>query len=135
MPDKIIPTSKERVKNKKIHKQVSVGRVYIKATYNNTIINFTDQAGNTLAWASAGLAGFSGPKKSTPYAAGVIMKKVAEKVKEMGLRDVSVFVKGVGSGREAAIRALNTNGFNVLSIKDVTPIPHNGCRPKKMRRV
>lgn len=125
----------EKPRKKKIQKQVSVGRAYIKATYNNTIITFTDQAGNTLAWASAGLAGFRGPKKSTPYAAGIIVKRAAEKVKERGLKDVSVFVKGVGSGREAAIRALNANGLNILSIKDVTPIPHNGCRPRKPRRV
>ena len=120
---------------KKIKRQVSSGRAYIKATYNNTIITFTDSSGNTLAQCSAGQVGFRGPKKSTPYAAGAIIKKAAEKVKPYGLREVNVFVKGVGSGREAAIRALNANGINVLGIKDVTPIPHNGCRPKKPRRV
>jgi len=126
---------KEKTKRKNFQKPVSIGRAYIKATYNNTIITFTDQLGNTLAWASAGLAGFRGPKKSTPYAAGIIVRKASDKAKERGLKEVSVFVKGVGSGREAAIRALNINGLNILSIKDVTPIPHNGCRPKKPRRV
>ncbi|MBU1165040.1 30S ribosomal protein S11 [Patescibacteria group bacterium] len=122
-------------KSKKIKKQVTTGCAYIKATYNNTIITFTDQSGNTIAWASAGMSGFRGPKKSTPYAAGIIVKNAADRAKERGLKEVAVFVKGVGSGREAAIRALNINGLTLLGIKDVTPIPHNGCRPKKPRRV
>lgn len=120
---------------KKIKRQVSSGRAYIQATYNNTIITFTAPNGDALAQCSAGQAGFRGPKKSTPYAAGIIVQKAAEKVKSYGLKEVNVFVKGVGSGREAAIRALNANGINVLAIKDITPIPHNGCRPKKPRRV
>lgn len=120
---------------KKTKRQVETGRVYIKATYNNTLITFTDNNGASLAQFSAGQAGFKGPKKSTPYAAGIVVQKAADLVKEYGLKEVSVFVKGVGGGREAAIRALNINNLSVLSIKDVTPIPHNGCRPKKPRRV
>jgi small subunit ribosomal protein S11 len=120
---------------KKIRRQVSLGRAYVQATYNNTIITFTDQNGNVLAWSSAGQCGFKGPKKSTPYAASVIVKNAAEKVQAYGLKEVNVFVKGVGAGRESAIRAINANNIQVLTIKDITPIPHNGCRPKKIRRV
>ena len=116
-------------------RQVSQGCVYIQATYNNTIITFTDLNGNTLAWSSAGNCGFKGPKKSTPYAASIIVKAASERVKESGLKEISVYVKGVGSGRDSAVRALNANGFHVLSIKDVTPLPHNGCRARKPRRI
>lgn len=123
-------------KSKKAAKrQVVTGRVYVKSTYNNTVVTFTDATGNTLTQCSSGQVGFRGPKKSTPYAAGIVIAKAAEKLRVYGLREVSVFVRGVGGGREAAIRALNANGINVLSIKDVTPIPHNGCRPRKARRV
>ena len=122
-------------KKTKVRRQVLSGNAYIQATYNNTIISFTDLSGNALTQSSAGQAGFRGPKKSTPYAAGVIVKQAAERVKPWGLKEVNVFVKGVGSGREAAIRALNANGINVLGIKDITPIPHNGVRPPKPRRV
>jgi len=122
-------------KKKKILRHVAMGRAYIQATYNNTIITLTDQNGNVLSWSSAGHCGFRGPKKATPYAAGVIVKNLVEKVQDYGLKDLFVFVKGVGAGREAAVRALNANGFNILSIKDTTPIPHNGCRPPKPRRV
>lgn len=125
---------KRRAK-KKAPKHVGVGTVHIKATYNNTTITFTDLNGNVLAWSSAGVCGFRGPKKSTPYAASVIVKNATEKVKQYGLTDVNVLVRGVGSGREGALRALNIEGFNVLSFKDVTPVPHNGCRPRKVRRV
>lgn len=127
--------TKGKGKKKKGVKQVSVGCVHIKATYNNTIVTFTDMNGNVLSWSSAGSNGFKGPKKSTPYAASVIVRDAAEKVKAYGLTDIAVFVRGVGSGREGALRALNTMGFNVLTMKDVTPIPHNGCRSKKVRRV
>ncbi len=120
---------------KKVKRQVVTGRAYVQATYNNTIVTLTDANGNALTQASAGQMGFKGPKKSTPYAAGMIVQKVTELSRPYGLREVYVFVNGVGGGREAAIRALNTNGIAVLSIKDVTPIPHNGCRPKKPRRV
>lgn len=122
-------------KKKKNIRHVPIGCAYIQATYNNTIITLTDQNGNTLGWSSAGLCGFKGPKKSTPYAAGIVVKNAAEKVQDYGLQEVNVFVCGVGSGREAAVRALNANGLNVLSIKDTTPIPHNGCRAKKPRRI
>jgi small subunit ribosomal protein S11 len=123
-------------KKKKTAKIVKVGRAYIQATYNNTMITLTDTNGDVISWASAGLAGFKGAKKATPYAAQIITKIAAQKAKEeYGLQEVSVFVSGVGTGREAAIRALNANGLEVVAIKDVTPVPHNGCRPKKPRRV
>jgi small subunit ribosomal protein S11 len=128
--------AKPRVaKKKKAIRSVSQGHAFVQATYNNTMITLTDLNGNTLAWASAGSCGFRGPKKATPYAASMIVKSVADKVKEMGLREVHVFVTGVGSGRDSAVRALNANGFQIASIKDVTPLPHNGCRAKKPRRV
>jgi small subunit ribosomal protein S11 len=123
------------VAKKKKKKFIPHGRAYIQATYNNTIVTITDPAGDVVAWSSAGRCGFKGPKKATPYAASIIVKEVAEKAKNMGLRSVDVFVKGVGSGREGAVRALNANNINVQSIKDITPIPHNGCRPPKVRRV
>ncbi len=127
-------TSAKGKKKKKI-KQISHGRAYVQATYNNTIITLTDLNGNVLAHSSAGQNGFKGPKKSTPYAAGVIVKTAVEKVKPYGLKDVNVFIKGVGAGREGALRALNANGLNVVSIKDITPIPHNGVRRPRPRRV
>ena len=110
------------------------GQAHVQATYNNTIITVADDAGNVLAWSSAGSLGFKGAKKATPYAASQVVSTVAEKVKKTGLQDVAIFVKGIGSGRESAVRALAGN-FNVISITDVTPIPHNGCRPPKVRRV
>ena len=123
-------------RKKKIAKTVKTGRAYVKATYNNTIVTLTDLAGNVLAWASAGMAGFKGAKKSTPYAAQIITKIAVGAAREnFGLEEVSVFVKGVGTGRESAIRALNANGLNIDFIKDITPVPHNGCRPRKPRRV
>lgn len=127
--------SKKKGRRKKADKKIPVGVAHVKATYNNTIVALTDLSGNVISWASAGLAGFKGPKKSTPYAAQIITRIAAEKAKQYGLTEVSVMVKGVGTGREAAVRALNANGLIVTSIKDVTPIPHNGCRPKKPRRV
>jgi len=122
-------------RKKKVVKNVSHGRAYIQATFNNTIVTLTDQNGDVLGWCSAGTVGFKGPKKATPYAAGQVVKKVVESIKDSGLKEVNVFVKGIGGGRESAIRALNANGIQVLSVKDVTPIPHNGCRPPKRRRV
>ncbi len=127
------PTKTSR--KKKAIRQISQGCAYIQATFNNTIITLTDINGNTIAWSSAGHCGFKGPKKSTPYAASIIVKDIAEQSKESGLKEVTVYVKGIGSGRDSAVRALNANGFNVLSIKDTTPLPHNGCRPPKPRRV
>ncbi len=120
---------------KKAVRQVPHGRVYIQATFNNTIVTVTDLNGNTLAWASAGHCGFRGPKKATPYASSVIVKSVTEKLQPFGVKDVNVFVTGVGSGRDSAVRGLNANGFNILSIKDTTPLPHNGCRAPRARRV
>ena len=122
-------------KKKAVAREVPLGRVYVQASYNNTLVTITDSHGNVLAWSSAGAMGFRGPKKATPYAAAMIVRSVAEKAAPYKLRDVSVFVKGIGSGRDASIRALSANGLNVLSIKDITPIPHNGVRPPKVRRV
>lgn len=116
-------------------RQVSLGRAYVKSTYNNTIITLTDQNGNVLSWSSAGQCGFKGPKKATPYAATIVVKDAYEKAKKYGLKEVAVFVRGIGGGREAAIRALNANGLILGSIKDITPIPHNGCRAPRPRRV
>lgn len=126
---------KAKAKKKKVVRHVPSGRAYVQATYNNTIVTLTDPNGNVLSWSSSGLCGFKGPKKATPYAAGLVVKNAAEKAADYGLQEVNVLVKGVGSGREAAVRALNANGLNVLSIKDMTPIPHNGCRAPKPRRV
>lgn len=127
---------KARGKRKvKAKKQVSHGKVYVQATYNNTIISITDLNGNVLAWSSAGSAGFKGPKKATPYAATIVVKNTCDKVKDYGLREANLFVTGVGAGREGAIRAFNAQGINIISIKDITPIPHNGCRPPRLRRV
>jgi small subunit ribosomal protein S11 len=120
---------------KKNIKKVSSGRAYVHASYNNTIVTMTDANGNVLGWSSAGAVGFRGPKKATPYAASVIVKDVCDKIKESGLKEVAVYVKGIGSGREAAVRALHANGIAVTGIKDMTPIPHNGCRAPKPRRV
>lgn len=126
--------SKKKKKTEK--KNIKMGHAYVKATYNNTIITLTDVNGNVISWASAGMAGFKGAKKSTPYAAQIITKiAVTTAREEYGLQEVNVFVNGVGTGRESAVRALNANGLDVLSIKDITPIPHNGCRPRKPRRV
>jgi small subunit ribosomal protein S11 len=127
---------KSRLKKKKAPRRVSSGKAYVKATYNNTIVTITDLQGNVLSWASAGIAGFKGPKKSTPYAAQIITRLAVQKAKEdFGLNEVMVFVRGVGTGRESAVRSLNSNGLIITSIKDITPIPHNGCRPKKPRKV
>ncbi len=123
-------------KKKKENIRIKSGNAYISATYNNTIISLTDRNGNVISWASAGMAGFKGAKKATPYAAQIITKIAVLKAREeYGLEEVKVFVAGVGTGREAAIRALNANGLEIASIKDTTGVPHNGCRPKKPRRV
>lgn len=120
---------------KKIKKHVPQARMYIQSTYNNTIISCADPSGNVLAWVSSGSSGFKGPKKATPYAASVIVKSLFEKIKDYGIKQVEVFVKGVGSGRESAIRTIAQNGVSVTSIRDVTPVPHNGTRPPRPRRV
>ena len=116
-------------------KNVPVGKAYIQSTFNNTLITLTDPNGAVLSWASAGTVGFKGSRKSTPYAAGLAAENAARRAIEHGLRQVEVRVKGPGSGREAAIRSLQAAGLQVTSIRDVTPIPHNGCRPPKRRRV
>ncbi|AKG53188.1 30S ribosomal protein S11 [Dehalogenimonas sp. WBC-2] len=120
---------------KKEKKNIPVGKAYIQATFNNTIITLTDLQGNALATTSSGNAGFKGSRKSTPYAAQMAAQNCAKKAMESGLRQIEVYVKGPGSGREAAIRSLQTSGLVVTGIRDVTPIPHNGCRPPKRRRV
>jgi len=116
-------------------KHIDMGRVYIKASFNNTIVSVTDITGNVLAWASSGSLGFSGPKKATPFASSKVITMIAERLKTTGPKDIEIFVRGVGSGRDSAIRSLIAQGFNILSIKDVTGIPHNGPRPAKVRRV
>lgn len=113
----------------------SNGQAHIKATFNNVMVTLTDQYGNTISWASSGKMGFKGSRKNTPYAAQVAASAAAKEAYDLGLRRVDVFVKGPGSGRESAIRALSSNGLDIATIRDVTPIPHNGCRPPKRRRV
>ncbi len=122
-------------KKKKNVKAVPRGNAYVQATYNNTIITITDPNGAVLGWSSSGVTGFKGPKKATPYAASVVVKDLMDRIVDYGVKEVSVYVKGIGGGRESAIRALHSNGLNVLNITDMTPIPHNGCRPPKRRRV
>jgi len=119
----------------KIGRQIVRGRVYIQVSYNNTFITVTDEKGDVLAWSSAGALGFKGPKKATPYAASKVAEAVLEKIKKNGFAEVEVFVTGIGSGRESAVRSLANHGLNIVYIKDTTPIPHNGPRPKKVRRV
>jgi small subunit ribosomal protein S11 len=120
---------------KKEKKSIPQGRAYIHSTFNNVIVTLTDPAGNVISWGSSGTAGFKGSRKGTPYAAQMAAESAAKKAKEHGLRQVDVFVRGPGGGREAAIRSLQIAGLNITSIRDVTPIPHNGCRPPKRRRV
>lgn len=125
---------KEKAKKKAL-KGVTAGIVCIKATFNNTQITITDQKGNVLVWSTPGIVGFNGSRKSTPFASQVAASDAARKARDLGLKTVDVRVKGPGSGRESAIRAMQANGLTVTSIKDVTPLPHNGCRPRKKRRV
>lgn len=125
--------AKKRKKSSK--RQILKGRVNIQCTYNNTIITISDLSGAVLGWSSSGHLSFKGAKKSTPYAATQVVADVTEKVKKYGVQELEVFVRGVGSGREASIRALSNNGFNLVAIKDITPIPHNGCRPRRPRRI
>ncbi len=126
---------KAGVPKKVKRKNITKGQVHIKSTYNNTIVTLTDLNGNVIAWSSAGLLGFKGAKKATPYAATTIVGSLLEKTKKIGLREVEVYVRGIGSGRESAVRAIASNGVDIISITDTTPIPHNGCRPPKPRRV
>jgi small subunit ribosomal protein S11 len=120
---------------KRVRKNIQSGIAHIQATFNNTIITITDVQGNCVSWSSAGSRGFKGSRKSTPFAAQVAAEDAARKAQEHGMRSIGVYVKGPGAGREAALRALNTAGFRITHIRDVTPIPHNGCRPPKRRRV
>ncbi|OIN96057.1 MAG: 30S ribosomal protein S11 [Deltaproteobacteria bacterium CG1_02_45_11] len=120
---------------KKEKKNIPSGVVHIQSTFNNTIVTVTDPAGNVVAWSSSGVQGFKGSRKSTPFAAQMAAEDAAKKAMEHGMKNVEVYVKGPGSGRESAIRSLQAAGFNIAIIKDVTPIPHNGCRPPKRRRV
>lgn len=129
------PGTKKVVRRRRERKNIERGAVHIQSTFNNTIITITDTHGNALSWASAGEMGFRGSKKSTPFAAQTAAEKAAKAAMEHGLKSVEVFVKGPGSGREAAIRALQAVGLEVSMIRDVTPVPHNGCRPPKRRRV
>jgi small subunit ribosomal protein S11 len=127
---------KKRTKAKRRErKSIPVGKAYIQSTFNNTLVTLTDPQGNVIAWGSSGTAGFKGSRKGTPYAAQMAARDTARKAMTHGLRQIEVYVKGPGSGREAAIRSLQSSGLYITSIKDVTPIPHNGCRPPKKRRV
>jgi small subunit ribosomal protein S11 len=120
---------------KKTKREISEGVVHIQATFNNTIITITDQQGNALSWASAGSQGFKGSRKSTPFAAQIAAQEACKKAQEFGLKSAFAYIKGPGGGRESALRAINAAGIRITGIKDVTPIPHNGCRPPKRRRV
>ena len=128
-------TTPEKPKKKKVQKNVTQAIAHIQASFNNTVITITDKQGNALVWSAPGIVGFSGSKKSTPFAAQMAATDAAKKAKDMGVKEIEVYVKGPGSGRESAIRALQASGLTVTFIKDVTLIPHNGCRPKKKRRV
>jgi small subunit ribosomal protein S11 len=127
--------AKKVVKKKKERKNIPVGVAHIQATFNNTMITITDPVGNVVSWSTSGAKGFKGSRKSTPFAAQIAAEDAAKKAQEHGMRSVEVLVKGPGSGRESALRALQASGFIISMIRDVTPIPHNGCRPPKRRRV
>jgi len=132
--EKVQERLKREVKLKPSRK-ITEGRIYILASYNNTIITLTDLRGNVLAWASAGNIGFKGTKKATPFAASRVAEVLVQAAKKLGIEKVAILVKGIGSGRESAVRSLAARGLDIVSIKDITPIPHNGCRPPKVRRV
>lgn len=132
--EKIETTLKKEAKVKSVSK-VREGRVYIFSSYNNTIITLTDSQGNVLAWRSAGNIGFKGTKKATPFAASKVAEAISQVAKKLGIEKIAILVKGIGSGRDSAIRSLAARGLEIISIKDITPIPHNGCRPPKVRRV
>ena len=120
---------------RKVRKNITVGQAHVKTSFNNTLVTLTDKEGNVIAWESAGSVGFKGSRKSTPFAAQVTAESCAKKGMEHGLQKVEVFVRGPGSGRETAVRSLQAAGLEIISVKDVTPVPHNGCRPRKRRRV
>ena len=125
----------KKIFKKKVKKNIPNGIAHVNATFNNTVINITDYNGNTLAWSSSGVKGFKGSRKSTPYAAQIAAQDAGKKAKDHGVKNLEVHIKGPGAGRESALRSLQAVGFTITSIKDVTPIPHNGCRPSKRRRV
>ncbi|OQA04572.1 MAG: 30S ribosomal protein S11 [bacterium ADurb.Bin400] len=135
MPKAVKKKDEKKTVRRKIRKVVGTGKVFIQSSFNNTIVTITDSTGGVIAWSSAGSIGFKGTKKSTPYAAQLAAAAAIEKAKATGLSSAVVFVSGVGSGRESAVRALTNSDMEIISIKDITPIPHNGCRPKKPRRV
>jgi small subunit ribosomal protein S11 len=126
--------TKSKTRRRKVKRNLPKGQVHIQSTFNNTIISVTDEAGNVVSWASSGSAGFKGSRKSTPYAAQIATEKALEKAKDFGLKQVEVLVQGIGSGRESAIRALQNTGVTVTGIRDLTGVPHNGCRPRKAKR-
>jgi small subunit ribosomal protein S11 len=130
-----MPKAKRKTKRKKVKKEIGFGVAHIQSTFNNTLITITDHQGNTVCWASSGTSGFKGARKGTPFAAQLAAKEATEKAREFGVRYVDVRIKGPGAGRESAIRALQSGGMEIKSIRDVTPIPHNGCRVRKRRRV
>ena len=130
-----MPKPKTKIKKQKVERKLTSGRVYVTATFNNTLVTLTDNTGSTLAWGSSGTAGFKGARKATPFAAISAMEGVAQKAKGFGMNAVEVYIKGPGPGRDATIKALRGAGINITMIADVTPIPHNGPRPKKRRRV
>ena len=131
----VLETSVAKEQPKSVSKKIENGRIYINASFNNTIISITDDKGNALAWSSAGTLGFAGPKKATPFAASKVVAALAGKLRNAGPVNVAVFLNGVSSARDSALRSLSNHGFNIISIKDVTPVPHNGPRPAKVRRV
>jgi len=126
---------KKARRRKKVKRNIEKGQAHIKSTFNNTIISITDEEGKVVAWSSAGKVGYKGSRKSTPFAAQLAAENAAEEAKGMGMKEIEIFVKGPGSGRESAIRTLQSAGLNITLIKDITPIPHNGCRPPKRRRI
>jgi small subunit ribosomal protein S11 len=126
---------KKSRRRKKVKRNIEKGQAHIKSTFNNTIISITDEEGKVVAWSSAGKVGYQGSRKSTPFAAQLAAENAAEEAKDMGMKEIEIFVKGPGSGRESAIRTLQSAGLNITLIKDITPIPHNGCRPPKRRRI
>jgi len=130
-----VASSKKTKQKKKVKKNISAGIAHIRSTFNNTVVTITDIGGDVISWSSAGARNFKGSRKSTPFAAQLAAEEAARRAQEHGMRSVAVFVKGPGAGRESALRALQTAGFKVSVIRDVTPIPHNGCRPPKRRRV
>ena len=133
--EKIEGALKKEAKVKAPSREINEGKIYITSSYNNTIITLTDLKGNVLAWTSAGTIGFKGTKKATPFAASKVAEAISQAIKKLGIQKLAVFVKGIGSGRESAIRSLAARDLDIVSITDVTPVPHNGCRPPKVRRV